>query len=237
MDDRIRQKFEHHYPLLMLGQGEGHSFGRFGFDVGPGWLPLVFELFGLYDGLQHQSDRAFRVTEVKEKYGSLRVSASLPGFSLEEDILESVAEHLSMQICDVCGSSASLQEAHGFYATRCPEHQGVSREVIRKASQEALERFLGYERQGLDTSGVAYAEARKSTSEGLGCLDVFALPERILSARHGLIEQLSVQSFQDMPIEHLAFVLESLKALGKTVLGCTDGSETGDRIFGQTSLV
>lgn len=44
MDDQVRRKFQHAYPLLML-QKEDNSFVRFGLEVGPGWLPLVFEVY------------------------------------------------------------------------------------------------------------------------------------------------------------------------------------------------
>lgn len=229
--DQIRRKFQHAYPLLML-QSEENSFSRFGFEVGPGWLPLVFEIFGLLDDLQKRSDQAFRISQVKEKYGSLRIYASLPGLGVEEDLLEVLGEYLSVHTCEVCGSTGTLN-TEGYQATLCQDHRGISEEAIRKACHEAQEGFLAYERQGLDTSQIVYCEARKSASEELGGLTVFYFPDRLLDVRSGLLEQLAVQSLQERSVSFLASVFEELQESGRIVLGSTDGSPAGDRIFGR----
>lgn len=234
MSQAVMAKFRESYPLLMH-QREGHSFSMFGLEIAPGWYPLVFELFGLLDDLQRWSGQAISVSQVKEKFGSLRVYMSGSGsIRRDVDLLESLFERLSLRICDVCGAAGRRQPDDGYWCTRCVDHRnGESHEVLRRASEEAQERFLVYERQGVDTSNIVHLEARQSASdESLGCLVVSSFPDRLESLKGGLMEQLYIQSLQERDPLFLASVVQELRDSGKALFGFTDASAVADVIMG-----
>jgi hypothetical protein len=41
---------------------------------------------------------------------------------LGDEIIEA-AEHVSGHLCEVCGALGALQSDHGWWSTRCREHQ------------------------------------------------------------------------------------------------------------------
>ncbi len=89
----------------------------FGFECGDGWLPIIEELFA---GFQELADRdgtagRFRVTQVKEKYGTLRVYHN--GGEEYEALVEK-AEALSEVTCDVCGQQGTMRD-DGWVMVRC----------------------------------------------------------------------------------------------------------------------
>ena len=74
----------------------------FGFECGDGWLPILEWLFA---GFQELADRdgtvnRFRVTQVKQKYGTLRVYHN----GGEE------YEALSAVTCEVCGQQGTMRD-------------------------------------------------------------------------------------------------------------------------------
>lgn len=72
---------------------------------GTGWEDLwkhryLPRLFRLYDSWDEEKRRSFRFTDVKSKYGEIRIYTSV---STGEDSLEGIAESLSGWICERCG--------------------------------------------------------------------------------------------------------------------------------------
>jgi len=81
----------------------------FGFECGDGWLPILEWLFA---GFQELADRdgtvnRFRVTQVKQKYGTLRVYHN--GGEEYEALVEK-AEALSAVTCEVCGQQGTMRD-------------------------------------------------------------------------------------------------------------------------------
>lgn len=234
MNHQVMEKFRKDYPLLMI-QEDG-SFTRFGFECGPGWLPLIYELFGFLEDLQRTSGKAVRVSQVKEKFGSLRVYMGCDNaLSDDVDLLETLFESLSVRVCDVCGSPGRIEKTKGGYVcTRCPDHRESSQEAVEKASQKTCERFLSYEREGIDCSGFVFVSAGKSAvSEGLGFLVLREFPDRLISVSESLMAQLETSEHRDVPVSDLAGVISGLKDQGKTLMGYTDGSTEGNVIMGR----
>ncbi|SET80569.1 hypothetical protein SAMN04487962_1262 [Marinobacter segnicrescens] len=230
---RVQKKFADAYPLLMH-QREGGSFDRFGLEVGPGWYPLVYELFGLVDDMQRVTGKAASISQVKEKFGTLRIYCNLPCESIEQDILETVFEDMSSHTCDFCGSPGRLSDKAGWWATRCDKHRGISDfDEAERLRTKSAEEFLKYERQGVITEGLIYADAKRSEKgQGFACLVLYALPERIDDLYDGLMEKLTVTEYVDRPVDELAKIVEDLKKQGKRIAAVGDGSEDSRKAVG-----
>ena len=82
--------------------------------VAPGWHSLVNELFDLAE------KENFQVTQVKEKYGSLRIYADY--LNEEQDKILSDLERRSSAICEVCGKAGEMISRAGWLKTRCKDH-------------------------------------------------------------------------------------------------------------------
>lgn len=235
MTNQILQKFRDDFPLLMH-QREDNSFRRFGLEVSAGWLPLVYELFACLEDLQQGSGEAVRISQVKQKFGSLRVYLGV-GKKIDDDLdlLESLFERLSIKTCDICGAVGSLKSDEGYFCTRCPNHRNtVDGETLRKAAWEAESRFLGYNRQGINTNGIVHVKALKSSlGEGFGVLKLLMFPDSLTDLKSGLISQLKSEDYIDRPIQQLADTIASLRADRKILIGHTDGSIAGDIIMGR----
>lgn len=100
-------------------------------SVGEGWSALVAALFDGIADVARSADPPATVwiTDVKEKYGSARVSWH-GTLDAEQDArveaLVEAAEKASETVCDVCGRRgamrASREGAFGWIAVRCPDH-------------------------------------------------------------------------------------------------------------------
>lgn len=61
-------------------------------------------------------------TQIKEKYGTLRVY----GFNIsdEQQAVIDKYERLSRTTCEVCGAEGEMREKQGWLMVRCDEHKG-----------------------------------------------------------------------------------------------------------------
>lgn len=98
MNECWREAFVAVYPRLFK-----HAY----LDIGYGWLPLVEKVC-----LVAKDDPEFYFTQIKEKFGTLRVYATK-----HLDIIDEV-ERESASICEVCGSPGRLRD-EGWMKTRC----------------------------------------------------------------------------------------------------------------------
>jgi hypothetical protein len=234
LDYQAMEKFIAAYPLLMKQQGET-AFNSFGLEFGYGWYPLAFELLGLFDDLQTHTGQAVGISQTKEKFGSLRVYCRLPVESVEQDIIETAFEHLSTTICDFCGAPGRIGEHKGLWATRCDAHRVIKHEQqADKVRRQSFDRFLGYERSGVDTSGLVYVDVTKSPDDDeLADLNVYELPERIYNLKTGIRDKLAVSEYKGREVDYLAERIKDLECKGKNILSVTDGSRIANRILGR----
>ena len=90
----------------------------FGFECGKGWYPLIKELL---DKLQVIADSGhdFEVTQIKSKFGGLRVYVS----GAPQEVFDLIDEYeaKSFTICEICGKPGKLRNLNGWYSTLC-EH-------------------------------------------------------------------------------------------------------------------
>jgi hypothetical protein len=93
----------------------------FGWECGKGWYPLIIELFDKLDELIRTKYPEFMVdfeiSQVKEKFGGLRVYTSYGNDDIF-DLIDSYAEK-SFQTCESCGEPGKLTSDHGWYTTLC----------------------------------------------------------------------------------------------------------------------
>lgn len=121
------------YPRL-FGAGPRHP----GSWVEPGWAGIVDTLFRRIDErLATESTVRFETTQVKEKFGRLRVyfeleTSDIDGSThlalLREEIRRYVDEAgaCSMRTCARCGAAGTTSRSNGFVATLCERHRPES---------------------------------------------------------------------------------------------------------------
>lgn len=86
-------------------------------SIASGWVDLL----RAYVEMRLEAGETFRFTQIKEKYGSLRL------YDVGDDSpLESVADHLSTCICEECGAPGRERD-DGWIRTLCDEHAGGRR--------------------------------------------------------------------------------------------------------------
>lgn len=229
MDVQVQSKFRSVYPLLMASR-EDHSFFRYA----PGWLPLVYELFGLLDDEQQRTGQGVGIGEVKEKFGGLRLHMSVPSMSSSEQrILEAVFGAFSTRICDLCGEPGSLGRFEGFWSTKCEKHKEIKhQQQYDRLERQALERFAGYERQGIVTKDIVFVDARRSRKvEGGCCLSLYGLPDRLDNLRESSFMELLDDQDMDGTPEKMRSVVQTLRERRKRIIGVTDCSEPAQYVF------
>ena len=89
----------------------------FGYECDDGWLPLIEELFNKIEKMLDNAPTFFEITQVKEKYGTLRVYA----VGETEEILNLIDEYevISSKTCEFCGKPGELRDKKHWYKTLC----------------------------------------------------------------------------------------------------------------------
>lgn len=86
-------------------------------EVGRGWFPLLEEM----DQKLAELYPDYTITQVKEKFGLLRVYAD--GIGKEGyDIIDEY-EQKSGTVCEVCGETGRTVNIKGWLKTLCPTHE------------------------------------------------------------------------------------------------------------------
>ena len=122
--DRLSELVARH-PRLFAGRAPDRS------HLSPGWFELVDKLCADLEALAAPGgggELPFRVEQVKEKFGSLRVyvHATAPGSAVESllaraQALVKAAAKQSESVCEGCGAASELhQNALRWWNTLCP---------------------------------------------------------------------------------------------------------------------
>jgi len=88
-------------------------------NCGPGWTDLLHALLAWTDETDPGN---WRLDDIKEKYGTVRLYYSGPISDLGSEIIDA-ADHLSGSICDRCGRPGRTG-GRGWISTRCEHHDG-----------------------------------------------------------------------------------------------------------------
>ncbi len=86
-------------------------------ECGNGWRALIEPI------IQHADEIGATITQIKEKYGFLRVYFD-PGH-VDCDTLEDMVDKAEMDSatrCEMCGANAHLMVKGGWYKVLCKEH-------------------------------------------------------------------------------------------------------------------
>lgn len=87
-------------------------------SVGPGWEAIIRELWS------HKTEDVI-VSQVKEKFGGLRVYYSSPADMLDDfDAALDIAEDAAERTCDTCGAPGEIvKNSRGWLKCGCPLHR------------------------------------------------------------------------------------------------------------------
>ena len=92
----------------------GYTRSQAKHSVGKGWRPLLDPIF---DWLDAHSDAGALVTQVKEKYGTLRIYVGTVHDELANIV--DVAEEASGETCEMCGAPGSRTTDRRWILTLC----------------------------------------------------------------------------------------------------------------------
>ena len=123
--DQRRKDLMDRYTFYSTEEGLQATLMAFGFECGDGWIPLIEEMSEkIQDTLESRCPEhldKFRILQVKEKFGTLRVYTNLYLDAIEDIIDEYVK--LSSVTCEVCGNRGSLHLIRGWFSTLCDKHK------------------------------------------------------------------------------------------------------------------
>jgi hypothetical protein len=119
MNVELETRLSELYPNLFRGQDlpVTENLMSFGCECGDGWFNIIntaCSLIATHE--EHEGRTAFLFTQIKEKYGTLRIY-SAGGDAYTAGII-AMAEAMSGETCELCGSPGTLGGA-GWLTTRC----------------------------------------------------------------------------------------------------------------------
>lgn len=116
------------YPHVFARKASSiEPFPMFGIECGSGWYPILNQLFACINshldwinkGKNDIEKVPFILTQIKEKYGTLRFYYD--GGDERIDGMALMAEAMSAVTCEVCGNPGKFR-GRGWYYTACDEH-------------------------------------------------------------------------------------------------------------------
>ncbi len=91
------------FPIYDRQYSKGTIFGDWGFECGPGWLPLFITLANKLNEMGVKPDN-ITVRQIKEKFWALRLYVDVPAYVDDEiSALIDQLEQESSNICEACG--------------------------------------------------------------------------------------------------------------------------------------
>lgn len=111
------QKYRHLFDPEEIIHDETKSCMAWGIECGNGWYDILDEMMAKIASLNLPD---FRFSQIKEKFGTLRVYTDYFDEKAERIIVE--AERKSAMTCEVCGKSGSPRGG-GWIKTLCDEHE------------------------------------------------------------------------------------------------------------------
>ncbi len=106
-----------HYTIIKPDPTLRNNLMAFGFMCDKGWYPLIEKTLDKIQDIVDRDKLDLQITEVKEKYGGLRIYTDMDTDEIFKITLQ--AEQESYKICEICGKPGELRYLHGWYMTRC----------------------------------------------------------------------------------------------------------------------
>jgi len=137
MKTELQRKLMENYPKLfgLMGdtsKGPKMPMTLFGIECDNGWYNLLDSLFYFleYENTHGSEDSPIELTQVKEKFGTLRVyylGGRLESSAVDDMI--NLAERLSAVTCEECGAPGEIDHTAGWLRCRCKAHEKASWEA------------------------------------------------------------------------------------------------------------
>lgn len=105
------------YTIIKPDPTLQNNLMAFGFMCQEGWYPLIEETLDQIQDIVDRDGLDVQITEVKEKYGGLRIYVD--GYTDEIGKIIEDAERKSVEICELCGKDGKQVKFHGWWMTRC----------------------------------------------------------------------------------------------------------------------
>ena len=125
---------------------------HFGFECFDGWLQILDDFFAVV-ATELPEGKTFRLRQVKEKMGGLRIYYDLDVDDLTTiDVASDVAIARSYRTCEICGKRGHFSKRGGLLTVVCEEHQvddhgrravpqEPEAEYYRRPNRETWQRF------------------------------------------------------------------------------------------------
>lgn len=111
LENRLRTEFDFY---------TGHYGTGLPFECGDGWFDLLYKLsLKIAKHIEVKKLENFGVSQVKEKYGTLRYYTYYEDDLISQFIEE--AERESAVTCEQCGKQGEMRNLSGWYMTLCSE--------------------------------------------------------------------------------------------------------------------
>lgn len=111
------------YSITEVDPTLKNNLMAFGLDCGEGWHPLIKELLDRLQSLVNSVSpdlNNFRIVQIKEKWGTLRIYTNFSTYEIENIIDE--YEQKALTICEMCGKPGYLREDLAWIQTLCDFH-------------------------------------------------------------------------------------------------------------------
>lgn len=105
------------YPPIFTGLNELEPFALFGFQCDDGWFEILKECIEeIKDICESEDEEEVKVTQVKEKFGTLRVYVD----GIHNKIYDAIhrAEQKSHDMCESCGQKGKIRNG-GWVRVLC----------------------------------------------------------------------------------------------------------------------
>lgn len=126
MKKELEKELVKDFPELFLNlENIQASLMCFGCECADGWYNIIYETLSQIYAIAKvnrlfEGDYPLYLTQIKEKYGSLRIYVSWVTDEIF-DILNN-AEERSLKICEVCGKKGELRGKMSWIKTLCDKH-------------------------------------------------------------------------------------------------------------------
>ena len=120
MNPELQNKLIQKFPSLFIDRNKSpmETLICFGCECGDGWYSILEHSLNLIDQhCRHNELEDIRLTQVKEKYGSLCIYLS--SFDSYIDGVVNMAEEISATTCEECGNLGSIDYEQYWLECRC----------------------------------------------------------------------------------------------------------------------
>lgn len=121
MKEELEKQLVENYPRLFRGKDAPvtENLMAFGCECGDGWFNIIKTACDLISSRTNADTADFLLTQIKEKYGTLRIYYA-GGDEYIAGIVD-MAEAISAHTCEICGAPGK-SNGGGWLTTRCETH-------------------------------------------------------------------------------------------------------------------